>query len=160
MIISLMGFLIFSEAVRQTKAPNKLTPLTLRSILKEKFSYREEIEFFCIQNSRDCYVAKGDEILPFNGVVTLGNNLEIYVVDSDNQLVQIENFGRVQEQKITFRYTLYPNGSTTELILVNDDGIYYLPSYFGEPQRVEDLESAKRLWIKDEYNLKDSGNYY
>ncbi len=160
MIISLVGFLVFSEAVKQTKRPDKLDPLTLSSTLKNSFSDSEDIEFFCIQNSKDCYIAKGADILPFKGNIDFGNNLEIYTIDKNNQLVQIEDFGRIKDKKITFRYTIYANGSTTQLILSNDTAVYYLPSYFGEPKKVEDLDSAKKLWIKDEYNLKDSGNYY
>ena len=160
MIISLVSFLVFSEAVQKTKTPSKLDPLTLRSTLKEQFSYGEDVEFFCIQDSKDCYIAKGSDILPFKGAVDFGSNLEVYTIDYNNQLVQIEDFGRIKDQQITLRYTLYANGSTTELILSNDNGVYYLPSYFGETQEVEDLESARKLWIKDEYNLKDSGNYF
>jgi hypothetical protein len=46
------------------------------------------------------------------------------------------------------------------MILSNDSGVYYLPSYFGEPVEVNDIGSAKELWIKEEYNLRDKGNYY
>jgi len=160
MIVSLVGFLVFSEAVKQTKSPDKLDPLTLSSTLKKSFSYSEDIEFFCIQNSKDCYIARGADILPFKGNINFGNNLEVYIVDKNNQLLQIEDFGRIKDEKITLRYTLYANGSTTQLILSNDIAVYYLPSYFGEAKKVEDLESAKKLWIKDKYNLRDSGNYY
>ena len=160
MIISLVSFLLFAEAVQETKAPTKLDPLTIRSTLKEQFSSGEDIEFFCIQNSKECYIAKKGTIIQFEGALDLGSNLEVYTIDNNNQLAQIEDFGRVKEQKITLRYTLYANGSTTELILSNDNGVYYLPSYFGETQKVESLESARKLWIKDEYNLKDSANYF
>jgi len=46
------------------------------------------------------------------------------------------------------------------MILSNSKGVYYLPTYFDEPIMVDDLDDAKELWIKSEYNLKDSGNYY
>jgi hypothetical protein len=160
MIISMVGFLVFSEAVKETKREGKLDPLTLPSTLKSAFPYSEDIEFFCIKESRDCYIAKGAEILPFKGNINLGSNLEVYKVDKSDQLVQVENFGRVQDEKITFRYTLYENGSTTQIILSNDEGVYYLPSYFGEPKKVDDLDSAKKLWLKDDFNLRDSGNFY
>ena len=160
MLISLMGFLLFSEAVKQHKRPDTITPLNLKSIIKKEFPYNEDIEFFCIQNCRDCYIAKGTNILPFKGNIDLGSNLEVYKIDRNNQLVEIDNFGRVKDNKICFRYSIYKNGSSTELILSNDSGVYYLPSYFGEPKRVEDLDSAKELWLKEDFNLKDSGNYY
>jgi len=160
MIISLVGFLVFSEAVEDTKRPDKLDPLTLPITLRKTFDFSEDIEFFCIDKSRDCYIAKEKDIIPYEGLVDFGKNLEIYVVDEDNQLVRIEEFGRVKDNKITFRYTLYGNRSTSQVILSNNKGVYYLPTYFGEPKEVDDLEEAKALWIKEDYNLRDQGNYY
>ena len=160
MIISLVGFLVFSEAVKQTKKADKLDPTTLSSILKNNFQSDKDIEFFCIQKCHDCYIAKGDEIIPYKGIIDLGNNLEVFVVDESNQLTQIKDFGRIKDKKICIRYTLYSNGSTSQMILSNDSGVYYLPTYFGEAKKVEDMDEAKKLWIKNEYNLRDSGNYY
>ncbi|NEW60312.1 type II secretion system protein [Sulfurovum sp. bin170] len=160
MIISLVGFLVFSEAVKQTKKPERLEPLTLPLTLKRVFATAEDIEFFCISKSTDCYIAKGADIIPYEGAVEFGKNLEVYIVDRDNNLVRLDDFGRIKDQKITLRYTLYANRSTSQIILSNDSGVYYLPTYFGEPEEVEDLDSAKELWIKEEYNLRDSGNYY
>jgi len=160
LIISLVGFMVFSEAVKQTKRADKLDPTTLSSTLRKDFQSDEDIEFFCIQNAKDCYIVKGADITPYKGGIDLGNNLEVYIVDKNNQLTQIEDFGRIKDQKISIRYTLYSNGSTTQMILSNDSGVYYLPTYFGEVKKVEDMDEAKKLWIKEEYNLKDSGNYY
>ncbi len=160
MLISLMSFLVFSEAVQQTKKPDTITPLNLKSVIKTEFPSNEDMEFFCIQNCRDCYIARGGNILPFKGNINLGSNLEVYKMDKNNQLVKIENFGRVKDNRICFRFTLYKNGSSTELIISNDSGVYYLPSYFGKPMKLEDLDKAKELWLKEDINLRDSGNYY
>ena len=160
MIISLVGFLVFSEVVEKTKRPDKLDPLTLPQTLKRVYPIAEDIEFFCISKSTDCYVAKGKDIIPYENLINFGQNLEVYIVDKNNQLVKLDDFGRIKDQKITLRYTLYANRSTSQMILTNDSGVYYLPTYFGEPKEVDDIEMAKELWIKEEYNLRDSGNYY
>jgi len=160
MIISLVGFLVFSEAVKQTKKPEKLEPLTLPSILKKTFGSNQEIEFFCVDDCTKCYVAKGDEITPYEGTINFGKNLEVFVVDEDNRLAQVEEFGRIKDHKLCLRYKLYSNGSSEQMILSNDSGVYYLPTYFGEPVEVEDKEEAKELWIKSKYDLRDSGSYY
>jgi len=160
MIISLVGFLVFSEAVEETKKPDKLDPLTLPITLRKTFDFPEDIEFFCVDKSRDCYIAKGNEIIPYEGLVDFGKDFEVYIVDEDNQLVKIEEFGRIKDNKITFRYTLYGNRSTSQMILSNKKGVYYLPTYFDKPQKVDDLDDAKALWIKEDYNLRDQGNYY
>jgi len=160
MIISMVAFMVFSEAVQETKRPDKLDPTTLPSTLRENFQSDEDIEFFCIKEGKDCYIAKGAEITQYKGLVDLGSHLEVFVVDKHNQLVQIKDFGRIKDHKISIRFKLYSNGSTTQMIISNDSGVYYLPTYFGEPKKVEDLDEAKKLWIKEEYNLRDSGNYY
>jgi hypothetical protein len=160
MIISMVGFLVFSEAVKQNKQPQELTPLTLKSILQNKFGTTEDMEFFCIAECKDCYIIKKGDILPYEGTVKLGKDLEVYMVDKDNRLEQIEEFGRVKDNKICFRYSLYHNGTTQQVILSNSSGVYYLPTYFGEPIEVDDIEEAKELWIKPKYDLRDNGNYY
>ncbi len=161
LIISLVGFMVFAEVKKQEEKADKVTPLSLRSSLKKAFAnYHEDIEFFCIKKSTDCYIAREAEIIPYEGLIHLGKEVETYKVDKNNQMVQIEEFGRVKDEKITFRYTLYANGSTTKIVISNTQGIYYLPSYFDKPQQVESLDEAKNLWIKPEYDLGDSGSYY
>lgn len=160
LIISLMGFMVFSSMVKQEKEIENLNPLSLRQTLQKTFGKNEEIKFFCISKSTDCYVAKGSEISPYKGVLHLGKDIEIYKVDNKNKLEQIEDFGRVKDHKITFSYNLYSNGSSSQIIISNSDGVYYLPSFFEKAQKVENLDKAKELWIKEEYDLTDKGNYY
>jgi prepilin-type N-terminal cleavage/methylation domain-containing protein len=161
LIISLVGFMVFAEVKKQEEKADKVTPLTLRSTLKKSFGeYHEDIEFFCIQKSKDCYVARGSEILPYEGLINLGDEVEVYMLDRHDQMVKIDEFGRIKDEKITFRYHLYANGSTTKMVISNSEGIYFLPSYFGKSQQVESLDDAKELWVDPAYDLTDSGNYY
>ena len=160
LIISLMGFMVFSTMVEQEKEIDNLSPLSLRMNLQKSFGKNENVEFFCISKSTDCYVAKANEIIPYKGILHLGTNIEIHKVDSKNKLEQIEEFGRIKDKKITFRYSLYSNGSSSQMIIANSEGVYFLPSYFGKAQKVNSLDDAKELWIKEEYDLTDKGNYY
>jgi len=161
LLISLMAFMTFSTLVKHQKRVEKLTPLTLPQSLKKLFiDTHEDVELFCIRKSTLCYMARGSEILPFEGLIALGKDLEVYKVDRDNQLVKMDELGEVKDEKITFRYTLYANGTTSQLILTNSEGIYYLPSYFEKPQQVESLDEALNLWVKPQYDLGDSGSYY
>ncbi len=161
MIISLVVFLVFSEAVKETKKPKKLGVLTLPSTLQQKFGLYQDIEFFCINENHNCFIAKNDgSIISYKDSIDLGKNLEIYKVDKDNKLFQIDEFGRIKDNKISFRYRLYSGGVVEQVILSNNKGVYYIPSYFGEPIEVKDIEEAKELWIQSKYDLKDSANYY
>lgn len=160
LIISLIGFMVFSSMVKQEKTIDTLSPLSLRLNLQKAFGKNEDIEFFCILKSTDCYVAKGSEIIPYEGILHLGTDIEIHKVNSSNKLEQVEELGRIKDHKITFRYSLYSNGSSSQIIIANSDGVYYLPSYFGKAKKVNSLDEAKELWIKEDYDLTDKGNYY
>ena len=160
LIISLMGFMVFSSMVKQEKSIESITPLSLKLSLQKEFGKNEDITFFCISKSTDCYIAKGTEISAYEGVLHLGTNIELYKVDSKNKLVQIEEFGRIKDHKITFKYHLYSNGSASQVIIANDEGVYYLPSYFGKAKKAEELDEAQEFWIKEEYDLTDKGSYY
>ena len=160
LIISLMGFMVFSTMVKQEKDIEELSPLTLRSALQKEFGKNEDLEFFCVEKSTDCHVAKGAEIIPYKGILHLGKDVETYKVDKHNKLEKIEDFGRIKDVKITFRYSLYNNGSTSQIVIANSEGVYFIPSYFGKPQKVDSLDEARELWVKEDFDLTDKGNYY
>ena len=160
MIISLVGFLVFSSAIKEQKKTGVLDPTTLQKTFRKSFQGQGDIELFCINKCKECYVAKDKEINAYDGGIDFGKDVEVHLLDNDNHLIQIDEFGRIKDKKICLRYHLYPNGSTTQMIITNNEGIYYLPSYFGKAKKVNDIEEAKELWIKDKYNLRDSGSYY
>ena len=160
LIVSLIGFLVFSSAVKQQQRTEVLDPTTLQKTFRKSFQGQGDVELFCIKKCQECYVAQGKSIVAYDGGIEFGKNVEIHLLDKDNHLVQMEELGRVKDKKICLRYHLYPNGSTTQMIISNDQGIYYLPSYFGKAKKVKDIEDAKELWIKDNYDLRDSGAYY
>lgn len=160
LIVSLVGFLVFSTAIKQEKKIELLDPTTLPSTLRETFKGQGDVEFFCISECTECFVLQGKQITPYDGDIEFGKNTEISQMDENNQLVQMDEEGRFKDKKICLRYHLYPNGSTTQMVISNDQGIYYLPSYFGKAEKVSDMEEAKELWIKDKYDLRDSGSFY
>jgi len=160
MIVSLVGFLVFSSAIKQQKKKEVLDPTTLPTTFRKTFQGQGDVELFCLNQCTECYVAQGKQITAYDGGIQFGKNVEIYQLDDDNHLVQMDELGRIKDKKICLRYHLYPNGSSTQMIISNDQGIYFLPSYFGKAKKVEDLEVAKAFWIKDSYDLRDSGSFY
>ncbi|CAA6821614.1 MAG: Unknown protein [uncultured Sulfurovum sp.] len=160
LIVSLIGFLVFSSAVKQQQKVKVLDASTLPSTLRQSFKGQGDIEFFCIKKSEECYVLQGKNISAYNGGINLGKDLEVHVLDNDNHFIQLDEQGRYKDKKINLRYHLYSNGSTTQMVIVNNQGIFYLPSYFGQAQKVDDMGEAKDLWLKEEYSLRDSGSFY
>lgn len=161
LLVSLMGFLVFSSAIKQQQKKDVLDPTTLPSTLRESFKGQGDIEFFCINKCKECYVLQAGEISPYDGGINLGKDVEVHLLDKDDRFTQIEDeLGRIDDKKVCLRYHLYANGSTTQMVIVNNQGIYYLPSYFGKAKEVEDMAEAKELWIKEDYSLSDSGSFY
>jgi len=160
LILSLMGFLVFSEAIKQQQKTEVLDPTTLPSTLRTSFKGQGDVELFCINKCQECYVIQGGKISSYDGGIDFGKDVEVHILDDTNHFVQIDDFGRIKDEKVCLRYHLYANGSTTQMVIVNKKGIYFLPSYFGKAVKVADMEEAKELWVKDEYSLRDSGDFY
>ena len=160
MIVSLIGFLVFSSAIKQQTKTETLNPASLPKTLRKIYQGQGDIELFCINKCLNCYVVQDKQINAYEGDMQLGKDVEVYKLDDSDHLVQIEDVGRVQDKKICLRFHLYPNGSTTQMVITNTEGVYYLPSYFGKATKVADMEEAKELWIKEEYDLSDSGSFY
>jgi len=160
LIVSLIGFLVFSSAIKQQTKTVDLSPSTLPKTFKASFKGQGDVELFCIKKCTECFVMKDKQITPYDGGVKFGKNVEIHTLDADDHFVQKDELGRLKDEKISFRFHLYPNGSTTQMVVVNDEGIYFLPSYFGKAKKVEDMDEAKELWIKSKYDLKDSSSFY
>jgi len=159
-IMSLVTAMVFSTFKRQERKPKVLDPTTLPTEFRTAFKGQGEVELVCIGKCQECYVIKAQEISAYEGELNLGKEVEVYLLDEDNHLVHIDDFGRIKDEKVCLRYHLYANGSTTQMVLKNSEGIYYLPSFFGKAQKVAQMDEAKELWIKEEYDLKDSGSFY
>jgi len=160
LLVSLIGFLVFSSAIKQQKKKEVLDPTTLPATFRKTFQGQGDVELFCINKCTECYVAQGKKITAYDGGIQFGKNVEIYQMDADNHLVQRDELGRIKDKKICLRYHLYPNGSTTQMVISNDQGIYFLPSYFGEAKKVKEMDDAQALWVKDKYDLRDSSSFY
>jgi len=150
----------FSTVVKHEQKEEILDITKLPTIFRKSFKGQGDVEFFCIKKCTQCYVAQGKDIVAYDGEIELGKDVKSYLLDSDNRLVQMDELGRMKDEKICLRYHLYPNGSTTQMIIISSQGVFYLPSYFGKAKKVADLEEAQELWIQSKYDLKDSGSYY
>jgi len=160
-IITLMGGMMFSSSMHKEKEEKKvLDPTTLPKTFRESFKGQGDTELFCVEKGSECYTLQNGKISPYTEGTKFGKNIEIYKLDNDDHFTQVEELGRFKDKKIALRYHLYPNSSTTQMVLKNNEGIYYLPSYFGNAKKVVDMDEAKELWLKDSYDLGDSGSFF
>ena len=161
MIISIVSFLVISAAARNEEKKVEILDLsTLPSKFRDAFKGQGDVELYCIKKCEECYVMQGGNISPYDGGTSFGEDVEIHLLDDDDQFVQVDDLGRIKDKKVCLRYHLYPNGSTTQMVVVNNKGTYFLPAYFGKAKKVADMQEAKELWVKEDYSLKDSGSFY
>lgn len=160
-IITMVGAMVFSSAMHNEQQENKvLDPSTLPTSFRKSFQGQGDVELFCLKKCQECFVLQNGQISSYDGGVKFGTEVELYKLDDDNHFVQLDELGRFKDKKLCFRYHLYPNGSSTQLVIKNSDAIFYLPSFFGDAKKVEDMDEAKELWIKEKYDLRDSGAFY
>lgn len=159
-LISLIYFFIFANVnVQNKKKEETLSPLTLGEVSKKLIG--TEGEFFCLAKCTECYysLTSSVDIHPYKGTLDFGKDVKIYQLDSGDNFEEKE-FGRINDEKVCLRFNLYNNQSSTKLVIQNDQGTFYLPSYFGEPQKVSSLEEAKKLWLKYNPIISSGGDFY
>ncbi len=159
-IISIVYFLGFSGVEMGKQNPRALTPLNLKSTIMKSDIFTSEATLICIDKCRSCYLRKGvgSAFQPYEHGIDL-KNTQAYTLDARESLLRLE-YGRYQDQNICLRLDFYKNGSSTQIILKNESGVYFLPAFFGSPQKVDSLEDAKDLWLKNSDLASNSGDFY
>ncbi len=152
--IGIEGFEIFKPK------PKALTLANLKENIEHSEQFHKSATLLCTDKCRTCYLRRGlgAAFVRYRSPVAL-ENVRAYTLDGDDQLVELE-YGRFKDKKICLVVQFYRNGSSTPLILENEKGAYFLPSFFGKAKRFDTIEDAKAYWLKDAYVLNDSGAYY
>jgi prepilin-type N-terminal cleavage/methylation domain-containing protein len=159
-IISIVYFLGFSGIEKSSDKVKALTLLNLKSSILKSELFQGEATLLCINKCSSCYMRK-DINSPFESYehgIDL-KNVEVYTLDASDSLQHID-YGRYQDKKICLMLNFYTNGSSTQLILKNQEAVYFLPAFFGEPQKLNTLEEAKELWLKNNQLVANRGDFY
>ena len=159
-IVSLVYFLAFSGIEKTEEKAKALGPLNLKSSIQNSEIFQGEGTLLCINDCRSCYLRKDintpfeayEEKIDLEGVVA-------YTLDANDALLRLE-YGRYDDAKICLSMHFYRNGSSTKIILKQDNDVYLLPAYFGEAEKVDSLEAAKELWLKETRTVSNRGDYY
>jgi len=159
-IISLVYFLGFSGMEKSDNKPKALTPLNLKSSIVKSALFHGEGTFVCIDACRSCYIRENINA-PFEAYENRIDlqKTEAYTLDYQDSLQKME-YGRYQDEKICLLMHFYSNGSSTQLILKQEESVYFLPAFFDDPQKVDSLEEAKELWLKNSQLVANSGDFY
>ncbi len=160
LLVSVVYFLGFEGFEVGKKKPQPLSPLNLKSNIVSSEQFTGKGTLVCIDECRSCYFSEGisSDFEEYSSPIDL-TKIEAYTIDRQESLVQIE-YGRFDDKKICLVMDFYKNGSSTQIILKNEEGSYFLPAFFGEPERFSSLEEAKDHWLKNTTLVSDSGEYY
>ena len=159
-IVSIVYFLGFNGVEKSENKPKALTALNLKTTIQNAGLFSGEGTLLCVNECKSCYL-RTDISSPFEAYE---NNIDLagtkaYTLDAQESLLLLEG-GRYQDKKICLEMHFYRNGSSTQMILENRRGIYFLPAFFGEPQKVDSLEEARELWLKNSRLAAGSGDFY
>lgn len=159
-IVSLVYFLGFEAIELDTKKPKALTPLNLKENIVSSDLFQQEATLICTDKCRTCYLRRGvsSAFEAYQSPIDL-TEIKAYTIDQRDSLVRIE-YGRYQDKQICLLMDFYPNGSSTQIILGNDMGSYFLPSFFGEPQTFDSPEEAKDYWLRNSRSVSDNGEFF
>lgn len=156
-IVYTAGFSTFSVSKPKAKA---LTPLNLKkSIVNSKF-FQGQATLLCIDKCRTCYLRKGlsSPFTKYSSSIDL-KDITAYTVDGSDSLRRIE-YERYDDKKICLIMDFYNNGSSTQIILEDKKGAYFLPAFFGEAKKFDSPEEAKDYWLERSHLVSNSGEYY
>jgi prepilin-type N-terminal cleavage/methylation domain-containing protein len=157
MIISISYMLVFSSMQKESKAPKALTPLNLKSTLLEN-NITGTREFICINNAKECFIHQDGTLTPYINKIAL-KDISVYKIDGEDNSYKVD-YGRYDDNKISLRFSIYSNSSSTQMIIRQNKNFFYLPTYFGDVIKVSSLDEAKKLWIDNTQLIRNSGDFY
>jgi prepilin-type N-terminal cleavage/methylation domain-containing protein len=160
LIVSIVYVLGFRGLEISEKKPKALTPLNLKTNIMSSELFGGEGTLLCVNQCRSCYF-RSDISSPFEEYTSPIDltAIQAYTLDRYDALVPIE-YGRYQDQKICLIMDFFKNGSSTQLILKSEEGSYFLPAFFEDPQRFSTPEEAKEYWLSHTTLASDSGAFY
>jgi len=160
MIVGIIYAAGFSGVNYEKPKLKPLTPLNIKdNIIKSEF-YNGRTTLMCLDKCKKCYLRQGinSKFSPYSSSIQL-DNVIAYTLDSKDSLYEIE-YERFNDKPICLVIDFYNNGSSTQLILKDDKGAYFLPAYFGEAKKFDSIDDAKTYWVKSSEAVSDSGGYY
>lgn len=158
LIMSLLyGLTLSYYTTNDTKEDQKITPLTIKEILQD-MSKQKKMTFLCTNDCTSCYINKDGNFTRYENEIDLKGTVA-YTINHYDELKKID-YGRYKDEPISLIFDIYPNGSSTQIILANNQKVYFLPAYGKAPINVKSPEDAKALWLENSYAVSRYGDFY
>lgn len=159
-LMLLVYSLAFTYYQKETAKPPVITPLNLKEIILKAIPQGQYASLLCTEKCAKCYLKVGENgtFQSYQSPVNI-QEIETYVMGPDDRLERMEET-RYNDEKVCLNMQFYPNGSSTQLVLKDDEGTYFLPAFFGQPKAVENLDDAQDLWLENTDLVSNQGDYY
>jgi len=159
-IVGMVYAIGFSKIKLNKKEPKALTPSNLKKNIVSSENFNGQTTLLCIDKCKTCLLRRdiSSPYSPYTSNIDLAG-IKAYTVDARNSLVRIE-YERYNDKKVCLKMNFYPNGSSTQIILENEEGAYFLPAYLAEAKVFESPEDAKDYWLQHSQLVSDNGEFY
>ncbi|MDQ7086267.1 MAG: prepilin-type N-terminal cleavage/methylation domain-containing protein [Sulfurovum sp.] len=160
LIVGMVYMLGFSDIEMGEKHTQALTPLNLKSVITTSESFQGQVSLLCTNKCTKCYLRRSiaSPYADYESGINL-TGIKAYTIDNNDALVPIE-YERYKDQKICLKIDFYPNGSSTQIILEDTQGSYFLPSYFDDATGFDSIEDAKEHWLTYAELVSNNGAFY
>lgn len=158
LIISLIyGLTLSYYTSSDTKTHQKITSSTLKEILQDTYN-QQKIMFLCTNDCTSCYIKKNGNFTKYENDIDL-RGTTAYTINRYDELKKI-NYGKYKDEPICLIFNIYQNGSSSQIILSNNQKSYFLPAYGKAPLGAKSPEDAKALWLENSYAVSKYGDFY
>lgn len=159
-VISLVYAIGLTKFKIPQKVPKALTPLNLKETIVKSERFNGHATLMCVNKCRECYMRENasSTFKPYKNKIDL-SGITAYTIDERQSLRKLE-YDRYDDKKICLVMDFYNNGSSTQIILEDEKGAYFLPAFFGKPKRFDSPEDAKDYWLEQTNSVSDRGEYY
>jgi len=159
-IISLVYYLGFSGVELGKQKPKALTPMNLKENIVNSNLFSSHATLMCINKCKQCYMRKSisSSFEAYENKINL-SDIKAYTLDATDSLIQIE-YERYNDKKICLVMDFYANGSSTQIILEDEESSYFLPAFFGKAKKFDSPEDAKEYWLEKSQLVSNSGDFY
>ena len=160
LLVTIVYFLGFEGFEITKPKPKALTPMNLKTEILASEHFEGQATLLCVDKCRTCYIRPklSSSFQTYDNPIDL-KNIKAYSVDASDSLVPIE-YGRYEDKKICLIMDFYSNGSSTQIILENEEGAYFLPAFFETAQYFKTPQEAKEYWVNKSHILSDDGAFY
>ncbi|MDD5053101.1 MAG: prepilin-type N-terminal cleavage/methylation domain-containing protein [Sulfuricurvum sp.] len=160
-ILGIVATLVTSRLSTLADHTSVLTPSNLKSYLKA-FSATKRLDLFCYDNCSQCDLWQDDKIIKTGLLLEGKTAIKVRQYDRSGHLIQSDPsimFTANEMKEGCFTFSLYPDGTTSPLILESDGYFYGYTPLSGSSVFTERNEEQLRDDLYDT-SLMRVGSYY